>query len=315
MASTCESPIRGLAMRATKVSTCGCPEEGLNAYAVSCGFVSIGLSANIDEGNEIVVRTAAGELCINEPACRSLTRYDVTIEFCQVDPELFEIIAGHRVLTDYKGDSVGHTVDEEINCEAGFALEVWSGLAGGDCNADGTANYYYWLLPWISNGLIGGDITIEDGPVTFTFEGQSKTSECWCRGPYDVVAQVGTTSGNIIAGPLLAPGVMQTEHLYSRIVEVAPPECACGAQCLEFATVPAPDVVDTAQAAAETALEAVCLSANVTFDCHETIAAGNVISQGVAAGADARVGSCIDLVVSTGVCTDCTPTPTCTPSP
>lgn len=306
MASVCESPIRGLAMRATRVNNCGTPVEGLTGYAVSCGFVSIGLSANIDDGTEIVVRTAGGKLCINEPACRTLTRYDVTIEFCQVDPELFELIAGHRLLVDYKGDSVGHTVDEEINCETGFALEIWSQLAGGDCNADGSANYYYWLLPWVSNGVIGGDITIEDGPVTFTFEGQTKSNSSWCRGPYDVVAQ----DAALTPGPLLAPGVLDGEHLYARIVELEPPECPCGYQCLDILDVTLPDQVNTTLAAATTALEALQLAVTTTEDCDPTIPAGNVISQSPAAAAVVKAGTCVDLVISTGPCTDCDITPT-----
>lgn len=298
MASVCESPIRGLAMRATRVSNCGCPEEGDGGKATSCGFVSIGLSAQIDDGNEIVVRTASGQLCINEPACRTLTRYDVTIEFCQVDPELFEIIAGHRLITDYKGDTVGHTVDENLTCQQGFALEVWSQLAGGDCNVEGDANYYYWLLPFVSNGIIGGDITIEDGPVTFTYEGRTKVNKCWCRGPYDVVV----IDEDSNPGPLQAPGVLSSEHLYSRVVEIEPPECLCGAQELCITDVVVPDVAGQDEATAVETLEAQTLAANVVEVCDDAVPAGTAIGTDPAAAETVNGGTCVTLNISSGPC-------------
>jgi hypothetical protein len=300
MASTCVSPIRGLAMRATRVNNCGCPVEGVTSSAVSCGFVSIGLSAQIDEGTPITVRTAAGELCINEPACRTLTRYDVTIEFCQVDPELFELMASTRVLTDYKGDSVGHTVGENIQCQTGFALEVWSQVAGAECDPGAPGSWYYWLLPFVTSGLIGGDITIEDGPVTFTFSGQTKKNACWGLGPYDVVAQ----DAALTPGPLLAPGVLDDEHLYARTVELAPPECACGYQELEIPVVVIPATASQTVAATETELSGLFLVVDddQIEECHATIAAGLVIDTIPAAAASVPRGSVVQLRVSTGPC-------------
>lgn len=305
MASTCVSPIRGLAMRATRVNNCGCPVDGPNNQAVSCGFVSIGLSAQIDDGNPITVRTAAGNICINEPACRTLTRYDVTIEFCQVDPELFELMANTRVLTDYKGDSVGHTVGESIQCEGGFALEIWSQVSGTECEPGSAGSWYYWLLPYVSSGVIGGDITIEDGPITFTFSGQTKKNGCWGLGPYDVVAQVGSTAEDMVAGPLLAPGVLEDEHLYARTVEIPPPECECGSQELivpPVATAAVPDVANQTVAAATTALQAAGFAVNPTnvSATHASIPAGSVISTEPAAATNAPVGSTVTLTVSTG---------------
>jgi len=307
MASTCVSPIRGLAMRATRVNNCGCPIDGPNNQAVSCGFVSIGLSAQIDDGNPITVRTAAGAICINEPACRTLTRYDVTIEFCQVDPELFELMAGSRVLTDYKGDSVGHTVGESIQCEGGFALEIWSQVAGAECEVGSAGVWYYWLLPFVTSGIIGGDITIEDGPITFTFTGQTKKNGCWGLGPYDVVAQMGSTPEAPVAGPLLTPGVLEDEHLYARTVEIPPPECECGSQDLvvpPVVTTPIPDVVDNTVAAATTTLTGAGFTVNPTNEdeCHASIVAGNVISTTPAVGTAAAAGSEVTLTVSTGPC-------------
>jgi hypothetical protein len=296
--SQCVSPIRGLAMRGTRLDNCGNPAEGADGTATSCGFVTIGLSAQIEEGNAISVRTASGSLCVNEPACRSLSRYDVTIDFCTVDPELFELIAGHRLILDWKGDSVGHAVDEELNCEGGFGLEVWSQVSGNTCVPGQTQSYYYWLLPWVSNGIIGGDITIEDGPVTFGFSGSTKKNPNWGRGPYDVVA----TDADGTPGRLDAPGVKPTEHLYARTVEVSPPECVCGAIDLTIEDAVIPATVDTTEAAATAALENLGFAVLVIEECSDTVEAGDAIRTLPAVTESANVGSTVYLYVSTGDC-------------
>lgn len=64
-----------------------------------------------------------------------------------------------------------------------------------------------------------------------------------------------------------------------------------------------PNVVDMAQADANTAIEANDLVVgDITTDCNDTIAAGNVISTDPAGGTEVDCGSEVDMVVSTGPC-------------
>lgn len=64
-----------------------------------------------------------------------------------------------------------------------------------------------------------------------------------------------------------------------------------------------PNVVDIAQADANAAIIAADFTVgNITTDCNETIAAGNVISSDPAAGATPGCGTAVDIVVSTGSC-------------
>lgn len=229
MSSICFSSIRGLVTRATRVDNCGNPVSGADGLATSCGFTTIGLTAQIDDGEDIEVRNAAGTLLINEPGIRSLTRYDVSIDFAQVDPELFELLAGTGVLADYAGDSVGFEVGEEIRVDGGFALEIWTGISGEDvCTGPSGGRWLYWLLPFVTSAVIGGDITIENGPVNFNVSARTKKNANWGMGPYDVVAQ----DALLTPGPLLTPGVAATSHLYVRQTEIEPPDCVCGYQVL-----------------------------------------------------------------------------------
>lgn len=224
MAAICYSSIRGLASRATRLDVCGIPVTGgATNKAVTCGFVKIELASQVEDGDEFLVKGANGELCINKKGAPALKRYDMTMDFCQVDPEFFELVAGVRLLTDPAGKSVGFTVDDDPRVDK-FALEVWSEVPGSACSG-GLAQYLYWLLPYVENGITG-DFTIENGPVTFPMLASTAGANTpgWGRGPYNVVPiDVGGTPGI-----LPAPGVLAGEHLLQRLTTVAPPACACG---------------------------------------------------------------------------------------
>lgn len=217
MPSICYSSIKGLAMRATRLDSTGKWVTGTTASAVSKGFVNINLSANIEEGSEFTVKNANGDLCVNEKDASRLKFFDLEIEFCEVDPELFELMTGARLLDDYAGNSVGYAMNETL-AAAPHALEVWTKVAG----AEGDNQYIYWLLPQIVNG-IAGDYTIENGPASFTIKANTKSNSLWGTGPYNVVAQ----DAQLTAGVLLDP-VLEGDHLYHRLTEIAPPTVQCG---------------------------------------------------------------------------------------
>jgi len=220
MASVCYSSIKGLAMRATRLDSLGRWVTGATASAVSNGFVSINLSANVEDGEEFLVKNANGALCINEKDQSRLKYIELEIEFCDVDPELFELISGVRLLENYNSDTVGFTMNEELQA-APHALEIWTKIAGSTGTDD---QWIYWLLPRVENGIVG-DLTVENGPMSFTVTANSKDNANWGKGPYNVVAQDGA----------LTPGVLQEcvlagEHVYHRLTEIAPPTAACGYQ-------------------------------------------------------------------------------------
>jgi len=75
----------------------------------------------------------------------------------------------------------------------------------------------------------------------------------------------------------------------------------------EEAQVKAPDVLNKAQASAETDIKALGLTVGaVTKECSGDIALGNVINSTPAAGTTVDPGTAVNLVVSTGPCGDLT---------
>lgn len=227
MAGRCYSSIQGLAMRATRIDGCGTPVTGgATDVVTSDGFVSIGLAAQIEEGTDYTQKNASGKLCVSEKGASALTRYAAAISFCQVDVQLYELVAGVRMVTDFGGDAVGFAVDENLSDGAGWGLEVWTKVPptpDAPCDPAGTGTYLYWLLPWLVDGRLG-DFTIEDSTATFTVSANTRKNNVWGVGPYDVVPiNVGGT-----AGPLDTPGILPTEHLYQRLTTIEPPTVDCG---------------------------------------------------------------------------------------
>jgi hypothetical protein len=230
-ATKCLSLVKGRRIRVTKLDSCGRPIYGDDSQVVSKGFISVALTANTTETDEINVTNAAGEVCVYEASVTSLVGYGIEIQFCEVDPELFALVTGQPVVLGADGDTViGFDVDTKIGLEnSNFALELWAGAPAGDsCNdPNAQGNYGYLLLPFLQGGILG-DFTVENGAVTFTLTGaNTKEGNGWGTGPYPVMLDGAT--------PTPAPGVMATPvststALRTMIVDVAPPADACGAR-------------------------------------------------------------------------------------
>lgn len=228
--SKCFSPVRGRAMRVTKLDGCGRPVYGPDSVGVSDGFVSISFTANTDDGEEINVTNANGQTCVRETPCPQFLGYNVEIEFCQVDPALLALLTGQEPVTDPFGIQSGFRVNSDISaCDSGFALEVWTGTPGVQCAPGAAADSCaggYMLLPYLQGGIFG-DFTVENGAISFTITGAAtKTGSGWGVGPFNVVPDA---DGN--AGPLYEP-IASGDHLDVEFTSVCPPEPSCGTKPL-----------------------------------------------------------------------------------
>lgn len=224
MASTCFSLVRGRVLRATALDGCGRPRNAACASIVSEGFVSVGFTANTDEGEEISVKNASGKVCIQDTPCPAFKGYTVEIAFCEVNPGLYAMLTGQESVFNGDGDAVGFRVNSDISaCDSGFALELWSNVPGIACSDDPNAqgSFGYLLVPFLQGGVLG-DFTLENDAVTFTISGAAtKTGGGWGVGPYDVVRDaLGDPS------PLLTP-ITSGDHLHVQYSDVAPPVASC----------------------------------------------------------------------------------------
>lgn len=215
--------VRGKRVRVTRLENCGEPPTTGDpcGYVVSKGFVTVTMSPQNEEGTELVLLNADGELCVNDQAQHNFKRWNLSIELCDVDPEMVSLLTKVTLETDADGNTVGfRSLDGRIDEQ--FAFELWSGVGDQDC-ADGE-EYGYLLFPFVSGGTFA-DLTIENGVATMTIENAfTKTGGLWGVGPYDVVPDEYGAPAPL--GVAIQPG----EHHVQRLTTIAPPAAADGCQ-------------------------------------------------------------------------------------
>lgn len=227
MTSVCQAPIQGTTMRVQAVNSCGTPSVGSCVSAVSTGFVSVEMQDQVESGTEIIVQNAAGIMCVNEKSPKQLKWIDVTITFCNVDPELFGLITGSTlVLNDAASPAAVGFQTRTSNYAAGsFGIEVWTNISGATCTTIGTFSlvpYGYFVLPNVVEGTVG-DLKIENGAVSFTVAGRTKQGTNWGTGPKNVLANMTTGAAQKLLNPL--PTDL---HRHLQWTYLAPPAASCG---------------------------------------------------------------------------------------
>ncbi|MDP4501067.1 hypothetical protein [Nonomuraea turcica] len=184
------------------------------------------MEANVEEGEDVVFRAANGRQCGYKKGCPSFNGFDTTLNIFQASPELLEILTGSPVVYGWDGEPIGFD-SCSIQCNSGFALELWADVLGEDvCPEEDTGDgaWVYFLLPWVTNGLLG-DLEVGSEAVTLTLTGATRAGGRWGVGPYDVLAQdaAGTP------GPLLTP-LDASCHRRMLVTTIAPPAPSCGYQ-------------------------------------------------------------------------------------
>lgn len=226
--SKCFSLVRGRVMRVTRLDGCGATVLGPTSTVISDGFITVGLSPQTDEGTTISVTNAAGKICVLDEPPPTFLGYDVTIEFCGVNPDLLNLVTGQPIVTDATdAQGVGFRVNSGIDASAiGFALEVWSNVPTAACEAGDDTNYGYFLVPFVKGGIIG-DVSIGNDAVNFSLTGaSSKDGSQWGVGPYDVVKDETNLDGP------LKDAIDTKDHLHMEVTATTPPDAVCGAVAL-----------------------------------------------------------------------------------
>jgi hypothetical protein len=211
-------PVLGKRMRVTTLDVCGNPPAAgtANSAVSTDGFISIGLSSEVEDGAEIITRKADGSLCVNQKNVSSFKRFTLEMAFCGVNPSLLAMVSNARTYADSALDIAGLTV-REGNIDKQFALELWTGLAGAACPVGVAFSGGYLLLPFVQGGVLG-DITVDgENAVSFSITGAyTKGGNNWGLGPYNVVLAT--------AVPAKLPTALDPlDHLLLMDTTLAPP--------------------------------------------------------------------------------------------
>jgi hypothetical protein len=225
MASECHSVVRAPAMRVTRLDECGLPIETACSSATTDGFVEIALTKVFQERQDALQLNGNGDICVDKPKAPILRWYEANIQFCRVDPELFNIMTNEPLVLSDAVEPVAIGWDTEVGSAelANFGLEFWVGTED-ECDDDDVV-YGYGLLPFLRQGVLT-DLTIGNNVVTFTVNAITRGNSLWGVGPYNVlINQSGANAG--LPGPLLT-SIGPKVHKRFFWTTLGPPTAECG---------------------------------------------------------------------------------------
>lgn len=231
MSSYCYTPFKIPKVRVTQLSSCGVPVTGCSTV-VSDGIISVAMTKEYEARQEFFVKNGNGDFCVRETNPPILKWINLTLHFCNVDPEMYNILtADPVVLNDATSPvAVGYSVQEGSAANVNFALEGWTRLANnGGVPCTGGVEYGYFLWPWIVEGTLG-DLTLENGAASFTLTSRTRAGSGWGTGPY-IVNYSENPPGSTTRLPLLTP-IGSTQHMRTFMTRFPPPTASCGCQQL-----------------------------------------------------------------------------------
>lgn len=220
-ASTCATAIKGTHLRIVALDVCGNPVTGADGTVVTTkGFVRVEMAPQYQEAEEFFERTADGSLCVNQRDDPTLTRMQLTIDFCEINAVGAAYITSARLLTTgTPATGTGFAVAEG-NPTNRFSLEVWQEVAGaGACDASGAQRFIYNAWPNVGATQLG-TYTVENGRSTLTVISETRGAAA--------------TWDTSIGSPWLPdPAFVDTdEHWVWHVTTTPPPTEACDSTTL-----------------------------------------------------------------------------------
>lgn len=210
---------KGRRLRITRLDECGIPAYGPAGTIVTSGFITVTVGREEEAGDTYTSKNAWGELCVNEKDPDILKWVNVSVEMCEIDPGVLDIMAGSDVITS-GADTIGAYFGPDPMV-GGYAIEVWTKVAGVDACASGTQEWGYVAVPWLKNGKLDGDFKVENAPLNITLAGQGFPATAdWGLTPYG-------------DNPLKDAGGFQTGKIWAVVrTDVQPPNDTLGATTL-----------------------------------------------------------------------------------
>ncbi len=178
-------PVRANALRVTRADECGVPvaEATANSRVTTAGFIRVGLAIENITSSTISVPGASGATCVYSRGVDTTVGMNVTLELCNFNLSVMEILLGTGILTDYAApvEDVGFVLGSDGSFNASTAmLEWWSINNNNEACATGGTNparpYFHSVLPRVNRWTLGGNLDFGDNATTVTLTGFAEPS-------------------------------------------------------------------------------------------------------------------------------------------
>lgn len=181
MANDCKPQVQACAMRVSRLEANGVPDPGTDSLYVTDSPVFLQADPVVAEGTEFETRSACDEVCLSYRARDKIKRWNVEMDFCKVEAELYELLAGGIVLNNGTGKGWGAPHLNEEPGGFGVSIELWAKSIDSTGEQDADFPYNWWILPRVY--LRPGTRRFENGPFGNPFSGYAIENPHWYDGP------------------------------------------------------------------------------------------------------------------------------------
>ena len=235
MATICATPFKVPRLRATLLDECGNVVEGDCSTVVTDGTITVEIAREYEDREDFFKKNGDGVFCVKETDPPILKWINLTMTFCNVDPNLVNLIAGEAVLEDDAEvpNVIGFRNTEGASALVNVAIEVWTRTTGGACGP-GETRFGYLLFPWVIEGTIS-DLTLVNGAADFVLTARTRSGSPWGVGPYTVQESLAAaTLGDPLPFYQIVGALDHEEWIWTTL---EPPVAACGCIALPLALV------------------------------------------------------------------------------
>lgn len=159
------------------------PEGGYRTNAV----IDVGVTVEVEVGEEQIQRNGSGDLCQVFKDRDRVKRVGLTMNLCQLDSELIQLLVGGTVIQDGSGDTIGYQLPLEDDAEPNpTSFELWATAWDGTSQAvlAGTAQYFHFVFPFTR--WSPGAFTVNNQLLTVPLTGFSTPNDVMPDdGPFD----------------------------------------------------------------------------------------------------------------------------------
>lgn len=186
MVLPCFTSIQLVAIRAHRLTSTGAVQTGASNAYQSAAAVQIQVGYEYEAGADVTQKSGSGAICLRYRGEDKLSNVTFTVNLCQLDFQLIELLTGWPALTDLSGAVMGMSAPtSSAATRNGVVVEGWSLAYDGDAQAVVGANAMYIRHVFPRLKLNVGNHNIDEGalviPVTGT--GTSNSVLGTAKGP------------------------------------------------------------------------------------------------------------------------------------
>lgn len=176
MASTCITSLDFCAIRVARLTDSGAPLTGPTNGYVSDAPISLDVSIVTEEGDDLTSKNGCGLICATFQQPDQIKSLELTLELCQLDAELLEILTGAQVFMS-GGNAIGLQFPEVGSQPPPVSFEGWSKAWATDHqlvdpSTAPDSTWIHWVFPGVR--WVQGDFTVEHDLMVVTVNGKGQ---------------------------------------------------------------------------------------------------------------------------------------------